>query len=138
MRNASFLVRFTECDPYGIASHSNYLNWLTECRLMYLKKCGIMQFELDKLDILLVIVRVNLVCKSFCTYGDVVVVNFKVKKINRKSIAFNYIAKNKDTGKVVFEAETVNFVVNSKGKMKEFPAYMLDRIKEFDSKGTQK
>ncbi len=136
MSKTSFLVRFTECDPYGIASHPNYLNWLMECRVDYLKKCGLTQNEFKESDVLLVIVRVNLVCKTPCTYGDVVVVNTKLKNINHRSIAFTYVCTHKDSGKVVFEAETVNFVVNSKGKMGEFPEDMLNKIKEFDSKDT--
>jgi YbgC/YbaW family acyl-CoA thioester hydrolase len=117
MIKSSFVVRFTECDPYGIASHTNYLVWLMECRIDYLKKCGLTEEMLVKDAINLVIVRVNLTCKNPCTYGDVVIVETKLKHMNKKSIEFTYVAKNEKNDKVIFEAETVNFVVNKEGKL---------------------
>ncbi|HHN65496.1 MAG TPA: acyl-CoA thioesterase [Nitrospirae bacterium] len=133
MIKTNFLVRFTECDPYGIASHPNYFNWLMECRIDYFRKCGLTVDDFNNSNILLVIVRINMICKDACTFGDQIEIETILQKINKKSIAFKYIAKNINTNRVVFEAETVNFVINKEGTLCSFPDYIYEKIINYNN-----
>ncbi len=134
MITTKFLVRFTECDSYGIVSHPNYLNWLTECRINYFRKCHLSEKLLNEANIFLVMVRVNLICKNPCTYGDNVVIETKLEKINKKSIVFKYVAKIENTEKIIFEAETANYVTSKEGKLVSFSPEIFEKIIEFNSK----
>ncbi|NOY65211.1 MAG: acyl-CoA thioesterase [Nitrospirae bacterium] len=123
-----FQVRFTECDPYGIASHPNYFNWLMECRIDYLKKCGLTAEDFNNANIQLVIVKINMTCRDACTFGDEVEVETTLEKINKRSITFKYTAKNTKTNRIIFEAETTNFVTTSNGRLCSFPDNIYERL----------
>ncbi len=128
MMKTIFFVRFTECDPYGIASHPVYFNWLTECRIDYFRKCGLTLDDFSNSNILLVIVKINMLCRGSCTFGDMIEIETILEKLNKKSITFKYIAKNLNTDKVLFEAKTVNFVINKDGKSSKLPDYIYEKI----------
>jgi acyl-CoA thioesterase FadM len=72
-----------------------------------------------------------MVCKDTCTFGDQIEIETMLEKINKRSIAFKYIARNINTNRVVFEAETVNFVISKEGKLSSFPDYIYEKIVSF-------
>lgn len=99
-----------------------------ECRIEYFKRCGLTADDFNKANILLVIVRINMVCRDACTFGDEIEFETSLDKINRKSIAFKYVARNTRTRRVVFKAETVNFVTSREGSLSSIPDYIYEKL----------
>jgi acyl-CoA thioester hydrolase len=96
---APIRVRYSECDPMGVAHHSVYAPWLEIGRTDLLRETGVTYADLERAGVFLVIVRLELKYRRPIYYDDVVEVRTKVAGGSAFRIEHEYeIALSEDGG----------------------------------------
>jgi acyl-CoA thioester hydrolase len=72
-------VRYCECDPMNVAHHAAYIPWLEIGRTELLRTSGISYAQLEKEDVFLVVVKLDVRYRRPILYDDVVEVRTRVK-----------------------------------------------------------
>ena len=71
-------VRYSECDPMGVAHHASYAPWLEIARTDFLRHGGISYAQLEQAGIFLVITRLEIKYRRPVRYDDVIDVRVQV------------------------------------------------------------
>lgn len=99
-------INYYETDKMGIVHHSNYIRFLEEARCTMLKKMGMPYSALEANGIMIPVLGVKCDFKHHVTFDDVIVIKLFVKEFNGVRLTMGYSATNKETGDLVFTAET--------------------------------
>ncbi|MCR4678440.1 MAG: glycosyltransferase [Lachnospiraceae bacterium] len=94
-----YTVRFSECDPYGIAHNSNYYSWFEGGRMKYLSEAGEGSGESKSF------VTVKTKCKFIrpCELNDEILIKTKVLKNSdsEETYTFNQAMYRKKSGEIL-------------------------------------
>lgn len=83
-------VRYSECDPMGVAHHGSYAAWLEIGRTELLRGLGVTYAELERGGVFLVITRMELAYRRPIFYDDVIEVRTRVAGSSRVKINHEY------------------------------------------------
>ena len=136
------IVQYYETDMMGFVHHSNYIRWMEESRVDFLRQLKIDYTSLEKDGIVSPTVEVNCRYRKSTTFEDVVFVTVTMTEFKGVKLKFAYIMKNAE-GEVVAEASSVHCLIDKNGRpirlAKEYPEYysiIMDNIVwESDSEG---
>lgn len=119
-------VYYADTDSYGVVWHGAYIKWFEQGRVEFSNMVGIEFEELDKLNISLPVVDMNIRYKRPARFNDILVVETELQEIKNTRIIFNTIIKDKKTD-VVFVNSTVTIVpVDKNGRLlRKIPDYLL-------------
>lgn len=110
-------VYFSDTDNYGVVWHGSYLRWMEMGRIEYCTQCGYTLKQLENIDILLPVSRINIKYKSSAKLEDIVVVETEISDFTGLTATFKQVIKSKETGKVFITADVVIVAVHSDGKL---------------------
>jgi len=134
MKAYKHTVQYYETDMMGLAHHSNYIRWMEEARVDFLKQLGIDYPKMEKDGIISPTVEVNCKYKKSTTFPEEVFITVKIKEFKGVKLKFSYSMVN-TSGESVAEAESVHCFINKEGRpirfAKEYPEYnkvILDNI----------
>ncbi len=120
------IVQYYETDKMGITHHSNYIRWMEEARIDFLKQIGWSYEKLEEEGIVSPVVSVDCRYKQPTTFMDVVDIEVTVKEFMGVKLKLEYIMKNA-AGKVVCEAASEHCFLNTQGRPvrlnKEYPDF---------------
>ena len=118
MENQKYVhtVHYYETDKMGITHHSNYVRWMEEARVDFLKKIGWEYSKLEEMGIFSPVVSINCKYKLSTTFSEDIDINVNVFDYNGAILKFNYLMTNKE-GKTVFEATSEHCFIDDKGKL---------------------
>lgn len=124
MHKHTHTVSYFETDRMGITHHSNYIRWMEDARVAFLKETGMPYEKFEELGIISPVVSVNAEYKNTTTFADVIDVEVAIAKYNGIKLELEYTMKMHDTDALVCKATSGHcFIYN--GKMislkKEFP-----------------
>ncbi|MCR4814596.1 MAG: acyl-CoA thioesterase [Lachnospiraceae bacterium] len=126
------IVRYYETDRMGITHHSNYIRFMEEARVDFLKQLGWDYGKLESMGVVSPVVKVECQYKVPTTFEDELRIKVLVKECSGIRIRFLYQMKNQH-GVMVCTAESEHCFVSAEGKIirvdKEFPEFFAD-IKE--------
>ena len=136
------IVQYYETDMMGFVHHSNYIRWMEESRVDFLRQLKIDYTSLEKDGIVSPTVEVNCRYRKSTTFEDIVFVTVTMTEFKGVKLKFAYIMKNAE-GEVVAEASSVHCFIDKNGRpirlAKEYPEYysiIMDNIVwESDSEG---
>ena len=127
-------VRYYETDRMGITHHSNYIRWMEEARLDYMKQLGWGYEKMEKEGIISPVTEVECKYKLSTTFPDDVYIAVSVAEMRGVKLKLKYMMKNAD-GKVVCEAASVHCFLGKDGRIlqlkKEYPEFhqmLVDRM----------
>lgn len=83
-------VRYSECDPMGVAHHANYAPWMEVGRTELLRQSGVSYAKLETEGVFLVIAKMEINYKRPIRYDDVVEVRTTWKGGGRVKIVHEY------------------------------------------------
>lgn len=63
-------IYYYETDRMDVVSHTNYIRWMEEARIDFMKKIGIPYHEIEKSGFMLPVLEVECKYKKSLTYGD--------------------------------------------------------------------
>lgn len=108
-------VQYYETDKMGITHHSNYIRWMEEARVDFLKSIGYGYDRLEAEGIISPVVSVNCNYKQTTTFADTVTIEVKVAEFKGVKLILAYEMKNSD-GKVVCTAESSHCFLDANGR----------------------
>lgn len=99
-------VRFYETDGMYVVYHGNYLNWLEEARVEYLRTAYIVLDDWIRMGLVFPIVELHIKYLQSARYDDDVTVRTWLVDANRVKLVFRYEIVRDSTGEVLVKAET--------------------------------
>lgn len=119
-------VQYYETDKMGITHHSNYIRWMEEARVDFLKKIGWDYDKLEEIGVISPVTKIDCKYKNNTTFADRVTIVVSVEECKGVRLKLAYEMKKQD-GSDVCEAHSEHCFMNEKGQVlnlkKDFPAF---------------
>jgi len=93
-------VFYYETDQMGIVHHSNYVRWLEEARIDFMKQIGISYAAMEEMGILIPVLGVSVTYKIPFRYGERMYISVKPCEYNGIKFKLEYELRNAEDGKV--------------------------------------
>ena len=126
MKNYTHSVQYYETDRMGITHHSNYIRWMEEARIDFLRQIGWNYEKLESLGIISPVTEVNCKYKASTTFSDEVSITVSVEEFKGVRLKLRYAMHN-TSGECVCEGTSEHCFVDKQGKIirlhKEYPDF---------------
>ena len=123
--NYKHIVQYYETDKMGITHHSNYIRFMEEARIWFLKEIGWGYDKMEEEGIISPVVSVSCNYKKTTTFPDEIAISVSVLEFNQVKLKLGYTMTVGET--VVCTAESVHCFLSSSGKpisiQKQFPEF---------------
>ena len=83
-------VLYFETDRMGIVHHSNYIRWMEEGRLEYMRLNGVDYLDIENNGILMPVVSIDCKYKTSARFGDTAEIQTKLTYYNGVRMGFEY------------------------------------------------
>lgn len=122
------VVRFVECDPMGVAHHSNYLNWFEIGRFQYGQELGIERTSYST-DFYLPVINIQCSYKKPAYFGDRLFLETALEKPTKALLKFHYKLYRQPGRTLIAEGESEQVFTTIDGKLLfRIPAIMQKKI----------
>ena len=119
-------VQYYETDKMGITHHSNYVRWMEEARVDFLKQLGWDYAKLEKEGIISPTVEVSCKYKKSTTFSEDVFIVVSIREFKGVKLILDYCMKNSE-GTVVAECVSMHCFIDKNGRpirlAKEYPDF---------------
>ena len=126
MTEYTHVVQYYETDRMGITHHSNYIRWMEEARIDFMRQIGWDYARLEEEGIISPVVSVECNYKNSTTFSDVVSIQVAVEEYRGVKLILSYVMKKAD-GKLACEGKSVHCFVDKDGKIirmaKQYPEF---------------
>ena len=120
-------VKYYETDKMGITHHSNYIRWMEEARIEYLRQIGLDFRTLESEGLISPVVSVDCRYRNTTAFDDEVQIDVCIKEFRGVRLIFEYTMTKLPGGEAVATATSEHCFINSAGKPvilgREFPRY---------------
>ena len=130
---SEFRVRFGETDLQGVLFNGNFLLYVDTAQMDYLRHIGVTYADMRAQghDILIVDARVQF--RSAARYDEVIEVYARIYEIGNSSIKMDFEMAEKESGRLVANAQTVYVIVAEEGgRPCRVPAYLRRAVRDFE------
>lgn len=103
---------YYETDKMGIVHHSNYIRWLEEARIDFLKQIGLPYDEMEKNGIMIPVLSVSCQYKYAVRFDETVCIKMKLEDFSGLKFKISYNVNDKNTGDIRIKAESAHFFVD--------------------------
>lgn len=110
-------VFYSDTDAYGVVWHGSYLRWLEMGRVLLCEQAGYKLSELEKADIVLPVVEIDIKYKYSAKLDDDLKIETKVVDYGKFYITFLQTVIEEKTNKVCIEATVKVVAINKSGKL---------------------
>lgn len=121
-------VNYYETDKMGITHHSNYVRWMEEARMDFLKSIGYGMKRLEAEGITSPVVSVECRYKQPTSYDDEIGIAVCLEKYTGVRLEMSYVMTNIETGAVVLTAKSSHCFIDAEGR----PIAVKRYFPEFD------
>ena len=104
-------VRYADLDAQWHVNNSRFLTFMEQARLEYLLHLGLFDGK-TFMDLRMIIADVHVAYKAPITLGQKISVSTRTMKIGNKSITFEYVIEDSETGVVCGTGEVVGVCFN--------------------------
>ena len=126
MKDYTHTVHYYETDRMGITHHSNYVRWMEEARIDFLRQIGWNYEKLESLGIISPVTAINCRYKASTTFSDEVSIAVSVEEFKGVRLKLRYVMR-KQSGECVFEGASEHCFVDRNGKLiklnREYPDF---------------
>jgi acyl-CoA thioester hydrolase len=116
-----FRVRYAETDQMGVVYHTNYLVWCEMGRTDFIRTRGMSYAELERAGVGLAVSELSARFHAAARYDDMIRVRTTLADIKSRSIAFDYVITNAETGVRLVTARTALVSIDSSGRPTVIP-----------------
>lgn len=109
-------VHYHETDKMGITHHSNYVRWMEEARIDFLKQIGWGYDKLEEEGIVSPVTAIDCRYKAPTTFPDEISIDVLVAELKGIVLKLKYVMTNQD-GKKVFEGRSEHCFLNKDGRI---------------------
>lgn len=107
-------VQYYETDKMGITHHSNYIRWMEEARVDFLKNIGYGYDRLEEEGVISPVISINCNYKQTTSFPDVIGIDVKVLEFKGVKLKLFYEMKN-EKGQIVCTCESAHCFLDDKG-----------------------
>src|SRR5437762_3551178 len=104
--SVEFRVRYAATDQMQVVYHSNYLVWCEIGRTEFIRALGTPYAELERQNVTLAVVEASLRFHSAARYDNLIRVTTSVTDVRSRTITFDYVVSNAETGERFVTAST--------------------------------
>jgi len=119
--SVEFRVRYAETDRMGVVYHSHYLVWCEIGRTDHIRASGMPYREMEERGIMLAVAEVEIRYKAPARYDDMVRVDTVISNVSSRTVTFEYVISNADTGQALATARTVLVSLNRDHRVVALP-----------------
>src|SRR5256884_3965121 len=101
-----FRVRYAETDQMQVVYHANYLVWCEIGRTEFIRALGTPYAQLERQNVALAVVEASLRFHSAARYDNLIRVTTTVSDVRSRTITFDYVISNAETGERFVTAST--------------------------------
>ena len=83
-------MQYYETDKMGITHHSNYIRWMEEARIDFLRQIGWDYAKLESIGIISPVIAVNCKYKKSTTFEDVINIDVIVEEFKEVKLKLQY------------------------------------------------
>ena len=112
-------VRYTECDPMGVAHHTAYPVWFEIGRTELLRENGLAYRELEQQGFLIAVVKLSVQYKQPARYDDLLLLQTSVTDVRRATI--NHAYELRRDGRLLTTACTTVVCLDRDGRPQALP-----------------
>lgn len=112
-------VRYTECDPMGVAHHGTYATWFEMGRTELLRECGVRYRDLEDEGVFIVVAKLEIKYKKPARYDDVLILRTTLENLSRAKMEFNYELVHENV--LIATAATTLACVDKAGSIQPVP-----------------
>lgn len=126
MQKYRHIVQYYETDKMGITHHSNYIRWMEEARIDFLRQIGWDYAKLESIGIISPVIAVNCKYKKSTTFEDVIDIDVIVEEFKEVKLKLQYTMIN-EQGEIVCQGYSEHGFINPEGKLirlkREYPNF---------------
>ena len=119
-------VQYYETDRMGITHHSNYIRWMEEARVDFLRQIGWGLEKLEEIGVVSPVVGIDCKFRLTTTFAEKISIVLRVTKFTGPRFKLSYVMAN-EAGKTVFEANSEHCFTDENGRIvrldKRFPEF---------------
>jgi len=129
-------VQYYETDKMGITHHSNYIRWMEESRIDYMRQIGWPYEKLEEEGIISPVTAISCKYKASTTFPDEIRINVSIAELKPVVLKIAYIMTN-EAGKTVVEGQSEHCFLSTEGKIvridRSNPEFYETLKKHFDA-----
>jgi acyl-CoA thioester hydrolase len=114
-------VRYAESDQMGFAHHANYVVWLEEARIEWLRAVGLSYRELEAQGVLMPVIEVGITYKRSFRFDDDVELVTRAEVLGRTRVSFATRIQLHGEDSARAEGRVVIAAVNREGRPQRIP-----------------
>ena len=114
-------VRYAETDRMGVVYHANYLVWCEIGRTDFIRTGGRSYAEIERAGVTLAVSDASLRYHAPARYDDRIRVETRLTELRSRTITFDYLVANADSGDRIVTARTVLISLDASGRPRALP-----------------
>jgi acyl-CoA thioester hydrolase len=123
-----FLVRYSETDQMQVVYHANYLVWCEMGRTDLIRRLGTSYADIERQGIRLAVIDASLRYHAAARYENRIRVRTTLADARSRSVTFNYMIENAETGEKLVTASTTLASINEDGKLVAMPRHIREPL----------
>ena len=121
-------IYHSDTDCYNVVWHGAYAKWLEAGRIEFSEKIGIKFDELEKMNIHMPVVELNIRYKHPARLFDELEIITTLKELKKTSTTFEHVITNSNNGMVILTATSTIVTTDTNGKLfRTMPEYLYDK-----------
>ena len=110
----------------GVVYHANYLIWCEIGRTDYIRGGGTSYAEIERAGVTLAVADASLRYHKPARYDDRIRVETRLSELRSRTITFDYLVANADSGERLVTARTVLIALDATGRPRSLPEEVRD------------
>jgi len=121
-------IYHSDTDCYNVVWHGAYAKWLEAGRIEFSEKIGIKFEELEKMNIHMPVVELNIRYKHPARLFDELEIITTLKELKKTSVIFEHVITNSNSGMVILTATSTIVTTDTNGKLfRTMPEYLYEK-----------
>ena len=114
---SEFRVRYAETDQMGVAYHANYLVWCEIGRTDHIRRFGTSYADMERSGLRLAVAEAALRYHASARYDELIRVTTTLSEVRSRTLTFDYLITNADTGEKLATASTKLVAIDKQGRV---------------------
>ena len=115
-RTVELRVRYAETDQMGVVYHANYLAFCEVGRTEFIRAGGVSYAELERRGVGLAVADASIRFHAPARYDDLVRVETTLSEVRSRTVTFDYVIANAETGARLVTARTTLVSLHPSGR----------------------
>jgi len=131
-------VRYAETDQMGVVYHANYLAWCEVGRTDWIRAAGMSYRDMERSGVGLAVADLQMRFHGSATYDDMIRVETRCTEVRSRTVTFEYLVANAQTGARLVSASTRLVSVDREGRTVALPAEVRGVLERAMADGTER